>query len=388
MRDPAPEVAADQRRADGLVGPTGAGEQIRHVDADRHLVDARSPDRAGDRREHRPRSIVRAQLAEPRGAVAGDQPELRERLDVLDERRALAVATVGDERRAQAWQRRPALEVRDDRGLLPRRTRRARNQGEACPVPVGALALADRLGEGREDRRGRRDQDRAAPPRPRRPRLRRGRGGERTRAGGDRLALMGSPSVPLTTTTGREPEATAASLRAVGKPAPPRPRRPARSTSPIRSWPMSGSGAWTSRWCPARSSCARRAPPAVDRSWSLPRGGGVGATDERARGARLRGPALAQWPRRQPDPEADGRDDHRRDRAGADVGAGRSIRDPDADGGDDHRAASEREPRPASPRARRCRSRMRAAARSASRRTRSSARRARCAHRCGRAAGW
>jgi len=47
------------------------------------------------------------------------------------------------------------------------------------------------------------------------------------------FALAGSPSVPFATTTGACPAATAASLRAVGNPAPPRPVSPARSTSSI-----------------------------------------------------------------------------------------------------------------------------------------------------------
>ena len=51
------------------------------------------------------------------------------------------------------------------------------------------------------------------------------------------FALAGSVSEPLTTTgpTRRRP-ATARSLRAVGKSAPPRPRRPLRSTSSISWW--------------------------------------------------------------------------------------------------------------------------------------------------------
>src|SRR5581483_10493033 len=50
------------------------------------------------------------------------------------------------------------------------------------------------------------------------------------------LALAGSPSVPLAITTGRSrPAATARSLRAVGKLAPPRPVSPARPASAISS---------------------------------------------------------------------------------------------------------------------------------------------------------
>jgi hypothetical protein len=50
------------------------------------------------------------------------------------------------------------------------------------------------------------------------------------------LPLAGSPSAPLTTTTGeRRPSRTARSLIPVGKAAPPRPRRPDRSTAAMKS---------------------------------------------------------------------------------------------------------------------------------------------------------
>ena len=49
------------------------------------------------------------------------------------------------------------------------------------------------------------------------------------------MKLIGSPSTPFATTTGRRLlEATAASLRPAGKPPPPRPRRPLAVTSSIR----------------------------------------------------------------------------------------------------------------------------------------------------------
>ncbi len=83
----------------------------------------------------------------------------------------------------------------------------------------------------------------------------------RTRCGEQAMStrsftLAGSPSVPFATTTGARPAATAASLRAVGNPAPPRPVSPARATSAIsasrcRRLKPEGSGPYLAV-CPAR----------------------------------------------------------------------------------------------------------------------------------------
>ena len=62
------------------------------------------------------------------------------------------------------------------------------------------------------------------------------------------LPLSGSPSIALPTTTGRCP-ATEASLRAVGKPPPPRPVSPASSTSRIRP----GASRWGSGYVRSRA---------------------------------------------------------------------------------------------------------------------------------------
>ena len=72
------------------------------------------------------------------------------------------------------------------------------------------------------------------------------------------LPLAGSPSVPLPTTNrGPRRAATARIFLATGKPAPPRPRRPARSISSIR---RSGAQRRSSASDPATARCDRRSP--------------------------------------------------------------------------------------------------------------------------------
>ena len=95
------------------------------------------------------------------------------------------------------------------------------------------------------------------------------------------LPLAGSPSVPFPITTGARPAATAASLSAVGNPAPPRPVSPARSTSAIsagrsrRPGREHGDGPYRAR-CPARLAGPDAAPGGSRRGSSpgcpVPRG--------------------------------------------------------------------------------------------------------------------
>jgi hypothetical protein len=68
------------------------------------------------------------------------------------------------------------------------------------------------------------------------------------------FALAGSPSVPLAITTARRrPAATAASFRAVGKLAPPRPVSPARATSVISASRRRGAATIAEGVLPARA---------------------------------------------------------------------------------------------------------------------------------------
>ena len=79
------------------------------------------------------------------------------------------------------------------------------------------------------------------------------------------FALIGSPSVPFTTSTGRAPAATVASLIAAGKPAPPRPRRPACSTSAMSSGPCSGREPCVAR-CRLREMGPEPVSPSISRA--------------------------------------------------------------------------------------------------------------------------
>ena len=117
----------------------------------------------------------------------------------------------------------------------PRRTGRGCTIGRSFTPAVDAGAPPARRSRARR-RPGRRGRPRSRPrsrrPRARRGRPRRGRGAARSASRTLSLPLGGSPSAPFATTIARpRPPATASSLRAVGKPAPPRPRRPAAPTS-------------------------------------------------------------------------------------------------------------------------------------------------------------
>ena len=72
------------------------------------------------------------------------------------------------------------------------------------------------------------------------------------------LCEAGSPSAALTTTTGRRRPATARILRAVGKPAPPWPVRPARSTASINIMGAPSPPKPCKRRPPCRSRCSAR----------------------------------------------------------------------------------------------------------------------------------
>ena len=161
--------------------------------------------------------------------MAGDQREVGQRLHVLDQRRR------GRARRARRpaplvpGYRRPPVDRGDDRGLLAGDERvRGDHVLDRDPVPAGVAAAGERSAA---DPRGRRAR-RGAPSGPRRPPAadvagRPGPGAGRWASRVRSLALAGSPSAALAITTGRRPAATAASLRSVGKPAPPRPVSPA-----------------------------------------------------------------------------------------------------------------------------------------------------------------
>ena len=87
-------------------------------DAQLDLVVARAAHVAGHRDDLRAGRLLGAELAEPVGAVLDDVRDVRERLDVVDQRRALVEALVGGERRLQPRVAALALERVEQRGLL------------------------------------------------------------------------------------------------------------------------------------------------------------------------------------------------------------------------------------------------------------------------------
>ena len=246
--------------------------------------------------------------------------ELRERLDVLHQRRP-AVAPRA-RRPAAAWSRgtrRPARRSRrraadsspatnasgrDDRDPRP---------GRAAPrdlltQPVGR----GRAGAYRWASARRRPARRAA--------ARRAPGAGAAAAASRSLPLTGSPSAPLPTTTARPRPATPRACAPVGKPAPPRPVSPDSSTSRRRLGAQPGSGP-TCEVLTARRSGAGEQPPgagrrrAVGESHRVSRPRRWGARGRPARAAlavrrraaarsRRRRPPRARRPRRPAEPRA------------------------------------------------------------------------------------
>ena len=175
----------------------------------------------------------RAHRAEPVRPVARDEREVRQRLDVLHQRRPAVQTSLGQPRRDRVghWPTAAPASSRRRSPRLPRTRRQPRPRGVDVR-PAARRRLLDDVATARMAAT-------TTSPAPAIPAAR--TAPSSTRCGSVAsstlsLALAGSPSVPLTTTTGRPgAAATAASLRAVGKAAPPRPVSPARPTSAIRS---------------------------------------------------------------------------------------------------------------------------------------------------------
>ena len=226
-------------------------------DAHRHLDQAAAADLAGQGEDLGALARRGAERGEGLGAVAEDPRHAGERLDVVDEGGLAAEAALGRVRRPQPRHAALAFERRDQRGLLAADERArpfAHLEAQRKSVPRHARRAARALGLLRwprgcaarpaDTRRGCRRSPRRRRPRRRRWPAPRGRG-----AGSDSSTMRsmnapGSPSSPLQMTyfAGAGWRRARAHLRPVGKPAPPRPRRPeagdrGRSTS-------SGAGPW------------------------------------------------------------------------------------------------------------------------------------------------
>ena len=217
------------------------------------------------------------ELAEPRGAVAGDQ----RRGGRASRRSARASGASGsraraDERRASArGQRRAALEVRDDRRLLPGdvarragRQREARHGAARRPRARGARRPGTGRTRARAPRRGPRGRRRAR----RRPRRRRAPDAERdveqdAILGAHRLALGAVDDDDRPRARGDRRELDRG--REAGA-APPAQAGALDLADEVRARRRAAARA-ASRWrADEIVPCARRGPPAVDRSWSFP----------------------------------------------------------------------------------------------------------------------
>ena len=143
-------------------------EELHPRVAELDLVDARAVDVPGDREEPRARALRRADLFEGRGAVRDDPGDVRQRLDVVDDGRALVEPLHGQPRRAVARVALLAFEGREEAG------------GLAGDVRAGAAIDDDVAGEVRCRGCARRN---SPPRRPPRPRPRAGGRAGRTRRG-------------------------------------------------------------------------------------------------------------------------------------------------------------------------------------------------------------
>ena len=120
-------------------------------DAELDLVVAGTLDVAGDRDDLRAGRLLGAERLEPVGALLDDQRDVAERLDVVDQRRALVEALVRGERRLEARVAALALERVEQRRLLaadvgalpavdPELEREIRARGCARPRSPSAFA--------------------------------------------------------------------------------------------------------------------------------------------------------------------------------------------------------------------------------------------------------
>ena len=107
-------------------------------------------ERAGQRDEHGARIVRVADRAEPVGAVAGDQRDVREGFDVVDQSGPAARAGDRGEDDAVARQGRATLDALDDGGLLAGdELVRRLHQGDLVRVQPGGAPLVERFGRRR-----------------------------------------------------------------------------------------------------------------------------------------------------------------------------------------------------------------------------------------------
>src|SRR3954454_20096699 len=130
-------------------------ENLAERDAHRDLDQPGIADAAGQREHFRPFALRRPDGGEPAGAVAHDRRNVGERLDVVNEGRAAPKAFLRRVRRGGAERAAPALDRRDERGLLSANERAGAEadvdvEAETRAADRGAeQARAFRLADGR-----------------------------------------------------------------------------------------------------------------------------------------------------------------------------------------------------------------------------------------------
>ncbi len=240
-RQPGAAVATDAQRPDRSADPTGQLDQFTERGAVRHLDDTRYPHRPGHGDQGGARVVHGAEGTEPAGTPAGDRREMGECLHVVDEGGPSADTDLGQRQPVRVRPRGTAGHRRGQRRRLPGQVGRGRLVYPCrAPVPSGHLALRQRPPDGLRTR-ARLDIDDGLAGADRLCRQRQpvqDEMGRPDQQGVASLALSGSPSAALAITIGgpttravRRPDptgaprravsSTVASLRQVGKAAPP-----------------------------------------------------------------------------------------------------------------------------------------------------------------------
>ena len=166
-RYPGAVIAADQH---GL-GP-GEADQAGERRAERRLGHVRRAVGLAQRAQHRAWLVRRSRQAEPARTVAGDQRQMSQRLDVLNQGRPPVDTALGHPRRGEPRQRRPSAHQARQRGFLPgQEARRRRDDPDRVRSSPWCGSLRDNGAQPLEQPggRSRRTARRCRPARPRRP---------------------------------------------------------------------------------------------------------------------------------------------------------------------------------------------------------------------------
>ena len=155
-RDPTAVIAANEDRAHGArVGGAAASDQARQESARRHLDDTAVVDGTGQGDEHAAGVGLVAHRPEPARSEPGDQRDMGQGFDVVDQRGPSPHPRYRGDDLAVARQRRAALDSPDDRGLFPRDERVGRlDHSDLVPIEPGRPSLVEGIRHRRHDVRG------------------------------------------------------------------------------------------------------------------------------------------------------------------------------------------------------------------------------------------